>query len=123
MTKVVEFPKDKIVREVPQHLPEIEKAKEKSRLNFADSIVDDITANIFSEFENYGLETDGKEFAKDFTFSADALRACVYRIIGIKHHLHDFIDTNVMVESLSDIRMKMEKYVELELEDDLDNQE
>lgn len=122
MTKVVEFPKSKIVRELPPNLPEIEKAKEKSLLNFADSIVDDITTSIFEEFENYGLNTDTDKFAKDFSFSTDALRATVYRLLDIKHHLHEFIDTNIEVKKMSEIRKTLEEdddmEIELYLEDD-----
>ena len=123
MSKVVEFPKNKIVREAPVNVEQIEKAKEKGLLNFGDGIVDDLIGNIYSELDNYGLDTTGENFDKDFSFAMDGLRACVFRVLGLKHHLHNFLDTNVTMKKMQDIRMelenetaKMDLDIELELE-------
>lgn len=106
--KVVEFPKSKIVREAPLNIEQVEKAKEKGLLNFADSIVDDMIGNIYAELDNCGLDTNGDAFDKDFSFAMDGLRACVFRSLGLKHHLHEFLDTNVTMKKLKDIRMELE---------------
>ena len=106
--KVVEFPKHKIIREAPVQIEELEKVKEKGRMNYADTIIDDLIGNIYSELENYGLELDGEGFDKDFSFAMDGLRACVYRVLGVKHHLHNFLDENVTMKQLKDIRMELE---------------
>jgi hypothetical protein len=87
---------------------ELEKVKEKGRMNYADTIIDDLIGNIYSELENYGLELDGEGFDKDFSFAMDGLRACVYRVLGVKHHLHNFLDENVTMKQLKDIRMELE---------------
>jgi len=130
MSKVVEFPKNKIVREAPVNVEQIEKAKEKGLINFADGIVDDMIGNIYSELDNYGLDTEGENFDKDFSFAMDALRACVFRALGMKHHLHEFLDTNVTMKKLSDIRMEIENEttkmnideIEFEPEFDMDDE-
>ncbi len=130
MSKVVEFPKNKIVREAPINVEQIEKAKEKGLINFADSIVDDMIGNIYSELDNYGLDTEGENFDKDFSFAMDGLRACVFRALGIKHHLHEFLDANVTMKKLSDIRMELENEttkmnideIEFEPEFDIDDE-
>ena len=130
MNKVVDFPKHKIVREVPVDIEEVTKAKEKGLLNFADGIVDDMIGNIYSELDNYGLDTEGENFDKDFSFAMDGLRACVFRALGMKHHLHEFLDTNVTMKKLSDIRMEIENEttkmnideIEFEPEFDMDDE-
>ena len=125
MNKVVEFPKNKIVREIPINIEEVAKAKEKGLTNFADGIVDDLIANIYGEFENYGLDIEDSElFDKDFSFAMDGVRATVFRLLGLKHHLHEFLDKNVTMKSLSDIRMEVENETpELEIEIELDDVE
>ena len=97
MTNVFEFPKDKIVREVVPNVEEVEKHKEKGRQNYADDIVVDFIDGILNTLDNYGVDTDGVEFEKDFSFAIEAVRATIYRSLSIKHHLHDFIENSVMV--------------------------
>ena len=128
MSKVVEFPKSKIVREAPVNVEQIEKAKEKGLLNFADGIVDDLIGNLYAELENYGLDTSGDHFDKDFSFAVDGLRACIFRSLGLKHHLHEFLDTNVTMKNIQDIRMELENEaakmdIEIELEPEFDMEE
>jgi hypothetical protein len=93
--KIVAFPKHKIVREVPANVEEIEKAKERSTQNFAEDIMEDLISNIYAELENYGLNVDNEHFEKDFSFAADALRSTIYRTLGIKHPMQEFIETSV----------------------------
>jgi hypothetical protein len=96
MTKenVVEFPKSKIVREVNND-DAINQVKERSRTNYAESLADDLIENILQEMDDIGIDTSTNEFIKDFSLTVDALRATVYRSLGVPHHLHDFIDANV----------------------------
>ena len=128
MSKVVEFPKSKIVREAPVNVEQIEKAKEKGLMNFADGMVDDLIGNLYAELENYGLDTSGDHFDKDFSFAVDGLRACIFRSLGLKHHLHEFLDTNVTMKNIQDIRMELENEaakmdIEIELEPEFDMEE
>ena len=96
MSKIVEFPKSKIIREANNE-EYVTQAKEKGKIKYAEGIVDDVIGIIITELENQGIETDDFTFLKDFSMTADALRATVYRHFGIEHPLHSFIDKNVNV--------------------------
>jgi hypothetical protein len=115
--KVIEFPKSKVVREVPAEVHE--ERNKRADLKMADSIVDEITGLIITELDNYYVEVENKQFAKDMILVADALKACVYRSFGIDHHLHDFIDNNVKIiegdlnsMSKEEIKEKIEKIMD-----------
>ena len=97
MTNVFKFPESKIVREVPVNIEEVEAAKEKGKQNFADGILSDFIDGTLSLLENYGIDTDGEEFEKDFSFTVEAVKAAIYRSLKLKHHLHDFIEKSVTV--------------------------
>lgn len=93
--KVIQFPKSKVVREIPEEVHHQRQAKADQKL--ADSIVDEITGLIITELDNYYVDVENKQFAKDMILVADSLKACVYRSFGIDHHLHTFIDQNVKI--------------------------
>jgi hypothetical protein len=93
MKNIVEFPKGKIVREIPLNNELIELAKEKSLQRLADSMIDGLIDVVMQEFENYGVEAE----TKDLSLAFDALRASVYRHFEIDHPLHEFIDQNVRI--------------------------
>ena len=91
--KVIEFPKNKVVRELPE---EIHQARaKKADKKFADSVVDELAGFLLTELDNYDIEVENKAFAKDFVLVVDSLRATIYRSLGLDHHLHMFIDDNV----------------------------
>ena len=93
--KVIEFPKSKVVRDVPEEHLIARQAK--ADLKLADSIVDEITGMMLTELDNYYIEITDKAFNKDFVLVVDALKSAVYRTFGIEHHLQDFVDKNVKV--------------------------
>ena len=112
--KVIEFPKNKVVREVPEEIHKERQAK--ADMKQADAIVDEIAGIMLTELDNYYVDINQKQFAKDIILVVDALKAAVYRSYGIDHHLHAFIDDNVKLiegdlESLSkeEIKEKIEK--------------
>jgi hypothetical protein len=93
--KVIEFPKNKVVRELPE---EIHKARQqKADQKFADSVVDELSGFLLTELDNYNIPVENKQFAKDMVLVVDALRAAVYRSLDLEHHLHIFIDDNVKI--------------------------
>ena len=94
---VIEFPKSKVVREVPKE--QIEAKKKRQELKIADTIVDEINGYILTELDNYDIDIQSKQFMKDYILVMDSLRAAVYRYFAIEHHLHEFIDNNItMIE-------------------------
>lgn len=115
--KVIEFPKSKVVREVPAEVHE--ERNKRADQKMADSIVDEVSGLIITELDNYYIEVENKQFAKDMILVVDALKACVYRSFGIDHHLHDFIDNNVKIiegdlnaMSKEEIKEKIEKIMD-----------
>jgi hypothetical protein len=94
---VFKFPEHKIVREIPPQIEEIEKAKEKGKQNYAEDIAVDFAESMVAVLDSYGIDQDNENFDKDLSFAVEAIRAMIYRSLGIKHHLHEFIDTHVSV--------------------------
>lgn len=106
MTEILQFPKNKIVREVPINNERLEKAKKQSVKNFAEALVANLGENILLDLEQgVGLEVTPKneEFTKDFFFALDVLRATIYRQLELDHHLHEYINKNVKVNKLDDM--------------------
>jgi hypothetical protein len=104
--KVIEFPKHKVVRDVPGEVME-ERARRADR-KMADAIVEEITGIVLTELDNYHVEIEEESFAKDLVLVVDALRATVYRQFGFEHHLHPFIEKNIKIISKEDAE-KMEE--------------
>lgn len=103
-SKVVEFPKSKVVRDVTEEQLKERTLRQNEKL--ADTIVDEITGMMIAELDNFLIDVQDKVFAKDLVLVIDSLKAAVYRHLGLKHHLHDFIDKNV---KLIDGASKMSK--------------
>lgn len=93
--KVIEFPKHKVVRDVPGEV--LEERARRADQKMADAMIDEIAGQIITELDNYYVEVQNKDFAKDFILVIDALKAAVYRQFGIDHHLHDFVDNNIKI--------------------------
>lgn len=90
--KVIEFPKHKVVREVPAA---IEESRKRADLKFADAVIDELTGMMITELDNYDIDVQDKQFTKDFILVMDSLKATIYRQFNFDHHLHPFIDNNV----------------------------
>ena len=127
--KVIEFPKHKVVRDVPGEV--IEERNRRADQKMADTIVDEITGMVITELDNYYVEIENKQFTKDFVLVLDALKAAVYRSFGLPHHLHDFIDDNVkLIEGREGMtREELKEKIEAVMaelsaaKDDLDSEE
>jgi hypothetical protein len=98
--KVIEFPKHKVVRDVPGEV--LEERARRADMKMADAIVNDITSIIITELDNYYVSVEDESFAKDLVLVVDALRATVYRQFGFEHHLHPFIEKNITIISKKD---------------------
>lgn len=95
MDKVIEFPRHKVVRDVPGEV--IEERNRKADQKMADAMVDDLAGIIATELDNFDLDVQSKDFAKDFIVVVDALKAAIYRQFGIDHHFHEFTDKNISI--------------------------
>lgn len=97
MTNVFKFPENKIVREIPPNIEEIEKHRERGRQNYAEDIVNDIIENLIALLDSYGVDQDGKNFERDFTFAIDTVRSMIYRAMNVEHTLQEFVDNHVSI--------------------------
>lgn len=95
--KVIEFPKHKVVRDVPGDV--IDERNRRADLKVADAMVTEITSMIITELDNYCLNIEDESFTKDLVLLVDALRATIYRQFDIDHHLHPYIEKNVKLIS------------------------
>ena len=100
--KVIEFPKHKVVRDVPGSV--LEERARRADQKMADAIVEELTAIIITELDNYHVEIEEESFTKDLVLMVDALRAAVYRQFGFEHHLHPFIEKNIKIISKKDAK-------------------
>lgn len=91
---IVQFPKDKIVRE-GINVEEVKKAQEKSLRNYADSVTDELSNALFMEIDNQGLDKENEKFHRDLNFALSVINAAVYRSLNIRHDLHHFLDEYV----------------------------
>lgn len=95
MSKIVEFPKHKIVRENLNGDDPLDKVKLKSKMNYADNLVEDIIDMTVEELEAQGIDVEDDKFMRDFSLAVDAIRAAIYRQFDLEHSLHDFVENNV----------------------------
>lgn len=98
--KVIEFPKHKVVRDVPGEV--LEERARRADQKMADAIVEEITSIMVTELDNYFVNVEEDSFTKDLVLVVDALRATVYRQFGFEHHLHPFIEKNIKIISKKD---------------------
>ena len=111
--KVIEFPKHKVVRDIPGDV--IEERNRRADQKMADSIVSELTAIILTEMDNYNLDIEEELFTKDLVLTVDALRATIYRQFGFEHHLHPYIEKNIKIISKKDAEA-MEDMTEEQIE-------
>ena len=101
-SKILKFPESKIVRDPVVDMV-ISHSREKTWSKVAEGITQDLIGELYDhveDFENFDLKSD--EFQKDFSITTDMIRAMVYRSLGVPHHLHEFIDSNVEIRTAED---------------------
>jgi hypothetical protein len=98
--KVIEFPKHKVVRDIPGDV--IEERNRRADQKMADNIVTEVSAMIISELDNFLINVEDESFTKDLVLLVEALRATVYRQVGFEHYLHPYIEKNINIISKKD---------------------
>ena len=100
--KILEFPKSKIVRNVPFDDEEINKTKEKNRQKYADELLEDIKSGLVAELESCGIDVEQEGFLKDYIYLSDVMKGMIYRNFGLEHPSQKFIDDHVKVTTVPD---------------------
>lgn len=116
-SNIVKFPANKIVREILPNQEEIDRNKAKSKQKWAEEVTQDFVVNMMDAMDNYGIDTEGANFEKDFSVAIDMLRATIFRAMELPHHLHTFIDNNV--EAMDVAKLDLEGNIVIEEDDEL----
>lgn len=91
---IISFPKDRIMREIPDETRSVlvQQAQEKSTVGFADNVVTGMSASIYEELKECGLDVATPQFNTDFTYLTSTLSAVIYRILGLEHPFQNVVD-------------------------------
>lgn len=116
--KVIEFPKNKVVREIPEE--HLKARQDRMNQKVADAISEDISGIVLTELDNNGIDVETESFMKDFVLANESIKACVYRFFGIEHYLHHYADNNIKIIQSGDmsdmdpdeVRKKIESVIE-----------
>ena len=90
---VLKFPSKNIVREIPDE--QVTAAIHKKGQKFIDFLFGEVSDMLMFEFDNYNMDTQDKDFSKDFILLMEALRSLISRSVGIDHHFQEFADKNI----------------------------
>jgi hypothetical protein len=95
MTNIVKFPNK---GDFPNTKEEAYERIISVRQEFADDVVADVLATVYSMIENYGIQLGKSEAGeKDALYFEDALEAMLYRCGAIPHDLHTVIDESIVI--------------------------
>jgi len=97
MSKVIAFPKAK-KGHPPQTLDEMAENMLHRKTDYINDIVDFYGTELLTRMNMDGFEIDDDDFAKDFAFTLEGMRSCLYRTVGIDHPLQDSVDEAINFE-------------------------
>ena len=97
MSKVIAFPKGKRGHP-PQTLDEMAENMLHRKTDYINDIVDFYGTELLTRMNMDGFEIDDDDFAKDFAFTLEGMRSCLYRTVGIDHPLQDSVDAAIDFE-------------------------
>lgn len=103
--RIIEFPKENIIRELPGPSDElIQDRKKKSLSNYADNVSEELYCIIKMELQACGVEVDNEELVKHLAFLSSAIQALIYKSLELEHGMHDFIEDTVQIFSEEDFK-------------------
>lgn len=121
MSKVIEFPKDRI-KTLPTNLNEgIDQLYVKKK-GFVDNLVHNYATILFQKLTLHGFDTNNEIFIYDYAFTIESLRSALYRDLGIEHPFQEL--SNDSREHLNVEEMNTEEIFDdedFEIDDDSDN--
>lgn len=98
MASIVEFPKNKIVRDTTTQTNErLAAAKEAGVRNFAEAVVSDIAEEVAMNFSSCGINIETEQFQRDFTLLYSVMLGTVYRAVDLTHPMLGFMDKAIVL--------------------------
>jgi hypothetical protein len=91
---VVSFPKERIVA-VRNDPEEFKEKLVDHKMAFCENVLYDYMAELYGKLQSSEIEVESEEFQIDYTFVVDALRAALYKSVGLSHPLHPLISKYV----------------------------
>ena len=101
MSKVIAFPKG-MKGHPPQTLDEMAENMLHRKTNYINDIVDFYGTELLTRISMDGFEMDEDAFAKDFAFTLEGMRSCLYRTAGIHHPLQKSVDETIKFDYADD---------------------
>lgn len=95
-SEVIQFPQNKIVREVPTE--QVMQIHEKTKQRHVEAITDEVSAILHAALSDYGIDTEPEEFLKDFAMCMESIKSLVQRQFGIHNKLQPFVDNNIILD-------------------------
>jgi hypothetical protein len=100
MSNVVLFPGTKKVS-IPQSLDEMAEKMVERKGEYINDMIDFYGVELLRKFAMDGFEVDETDFMKDFAFTLEGMRSCLYRCVGLPHPLQDSVDSAITLEDIS----------------------
>ena len=94
MGKLIPFPNSNN-QHFPQDVYDMINRMRDRKLEFINDLVDFYGTEMLSKISHDGFECDNDNFAKDFAFTLEGLRSCLYRSIGVEHPLQESVDNTI----------------------------
>ena len=70
----------------------MEELKKEGKLNFADSLTDQLMNMLLENLHDVGIDITTPTFVKDISLTTSILRAAIFRNFELDHPMHQFID-------------------------------
>jgi len=118
MSKIIEFPKDRI-KTVPANIGEgIDQLYVKKK-GFVDSLVHNYATILFHKLSLHGFDTSGENFIYDYAFTIESLRSALYRDLGIDHPFQE-ISNSTRDQFNSELSIDNYNDEDIDIEDEFD---
>jgi hypothetical protein len=100
MSNIVLFPEIKR-NSMPQTLDEMAEKMAERKSEYVNDIIDFYGAELLRKVAMDGFEIDDDNFMKDFAFTLEGMRSCLYRSVGISHPLQESVDSAISIEDVN----------------------
>lgn len=100
MADIISFPSDRIKRVPPTQNLSSEERKllilEEKKATIEGSL-EYVTVESLGLIARLGFDITQENYVKDVTLLVDVYRSLLYRSIGVKHPIHDYVDTKYVI--------------------------
>ena len=88
---IIKFPKKFRGKKVPK-IVNVDPSRIAEDLDFCDNLTEGLTVTMIHNLGENGIDVKSKKFIGDMSFVNEVIRGMLYRDVGYKHPIQDFID-------------------------------